>query len=153
MYPKIRLITRECLVVCMQVPSEDFVQEGAYLGRAQGTPAKNRKFLGFSPLFLMNPAILFFNYFILFQYSRQEGGRPIPLAVSLVVMPIGNENLGVPRNVQCPIWTLDGQRPKFLDNFAQPSDICHFFLKTCSGTCYKKGKNKFYINLLFIDLG
>ena len=36
---------------------------------------------------------------------------------SELVMPIGNQNLGGPRNVQCLVWTLDGQRPKFLDNF------------------------------------
>ena len=112
------------------VKSQDFVQKGAYLGRAQGTPYQKQKIPRIWPTIFDEPCnFIFFNYFILFQYSRQEGGRSIPLAVSLLVMPIGNENLGVPRNVQCPIWTLDGQRPKFLDNFGQPSDICHFFVK------------------------
>ena len=35
-----------------QARSHDFVQEGANLARAQGTPNKNRKLLGFGPLFL-----------------------------------------------------------------------------------------------------
>ena len=71
--PKIGMLTKEYSVVCMQARR---------LGRAQLVPpTKNRKLLGFGLLFLMNPAILFRffgNYFILFQYSRQEGGGAVP---------------------------------------------------------------------------
>ena len=36
--PKDPADNEECSVVCMQAPSQDFVQEGANLGRAQGSP-------------------------------------------------------------------------------------------------------------------
>ena len=43
-----------------QARSQDFVQEGANLARAQGTPTKNRKLLGFGPLFFGSGPIYFF---------------------------------------------------------------------------------------------
>ena len=48
---------------------------------SKATPTKNRKLLGFGPLFFVKPSILFSffcNYFTLFQYSRQERGRGVP---------------------------------------------------------------------------
>ena len=33
----------ECSVVCMQAPNQDFVQEGANVGRAQGSPYQKSK--------------------------------------------------------------------------------------------------------------
>ena len=60
-----------------QARSQDFVQEGANLARAQDTPTKNRKLLGFGPVFFGSRPIIFFsqfNYKILFYFSVQGGG-------------------------------------------------------------------------------
>ena len=73
-------------MVCMQVRSQDFVQEGTNLVRALGTyPYQKPKTRDLADYFdePSNFTLVFFDYFILFQYSRQEGMSPPPLASSL----------------------------------------------------------------------
>ena len=85
--PKIRLITKECSVIFIQT-SRTFDQEGANMGR----PYQKLKTPRIGPLFLAKPAIFFCNYFILFQYYRQERGDGRPLLGC--VSPAGCINSG-----------------------------------------------------------
>ena len=48
---------------------------------------------------------------------------------------------------KCPM-SNSWQRPKFLDNFGQPSDICHFFVKKHAQVCATQSKNKCYLQPL-----
>ena len=60
----------------MQAPSQDFVQEGASLRHAQGSPTKNTKLLGFAPLFTGEFCNFIFVFaIILFYYSIPVMGR------------------------------------------------------------------------------
>ena len=86
MYPKDPAANEECSVVCTQAPSQYFGQEGANLGRAHGSPYQKSKILGFGPLFLMNPSILFYFFAIILFYFNipvRRGDAPPPLAASL----------------------------------------------------------------------
>ena len=74
MYPKSRLITSVQWFVCRHLARISSRKGTPALGGRKVPPTKIRKFFGFGPLFLMNPEV-FSNYFILFQYSRQEEGR------------------------------------------------------------------------------
>ena len=52
--------SEECSVVCMQAPSQDFVQKGTSLERAQGSPYQKFKNSLHLAHFFKNPAILFY---------------------------------------------------------------------------------------------
>ena len=81
MYPKIRLITKIVQWFVCRHLARVSSRNGPILGGPKVARTKNRKFLGFGQLLMMNHAILhyFCNYFILLQYSRQEGGLSNPL--------------------------------------------------------------------------
>ena len=78
-----------------QARSQDFVQEGANLARAQGTPTKNQKLLGFGPLFFGSGPFYFFIFFsyykILFYFTAQGGHGPLgpPLLATSLSTDIG----------------------------------------------------------------
>ena len=79
-----------------QAGSQDFVQEGASLARAQCTPAKSRKLLGFDLLFFGSGPIYFFIFFFAikfyFNFSLRGAWPPCPPPLGYVPdLPIGFE--------------------------------------------------------------
>ena len=123
--PKIRLITKERSVVCMQA-SKDFAQEGVNMGRAQVTPYQKPKTPRIWPIFLTKLAILFsFLANILLQYSCLERGRdiPFPLAASvqLCIPNIPNQSVSMQYRInQCNTESLFG---KFRNSEISESDL------------------------------
>ena len=79
--PKDPAANEECSVVCMQAPSKDFVQEGANLGRAHGSPYQKLEIPWIWPTIFDMPCnfILFLQLFYFSSVFPSGGGTFHPL--------------------------------------------------------------------------